>query len=165
MKRIYLTLPDGRVRKISPSPSTLEASQAKGETEEQYLAARMARAKEVGVIPEGADYVILDDSQVPGRGELDVFRDAWKLKRGAIEIDMPRAREVQKARLRRERAPLLAALDADWSRAVAKGDAKAAQEIEAQRQALRDVTIDPAIDAATSPDDLKAIRAQDRLTK
>jgi len=43
-------------------------------------------------------------------------------------------------------------------RAQEAGDTTLQQEIAAKKQSLRDVTVDPVIDAATSPDDLKAVR-------
>jgi hypothetical protein len=43
-------------------------------------------------------------------------------------------------------------------RAQEQGDQAKADEIAAKKQALRDVTADPAIDAATTPDELKAVR-------
>jgi hypothetical protein len=38
------------------------------------------------------------------------------------------------------------------------GDTAKQQEIAAKKQSLRDVTVDPVIDAATTPDELKAVR-------
>ena len=59
--------------------------------------------------------------------------------------------------MRRARAPLLAAKDAEYTHADARGDAVAKARIEAERQALRDVTADPAIEAAKTPEELKAV--------
>lgn len=144
-------------RKVDPADPSIDYA----ETEAEFLE-RVRLSHRVRKGGGAASHEIIEAVIIPK--DL-TFRDAWKMRAGAIEIDLPRAKEIQRDHLRRERAPLLAALDVDWSRAMAKGDAKAAQEIETKRQALRDVTIDPAIDAATSPDDLKAIRAQDRLSK
>lgn len=87
------------------------------------------------------------------------YRDAWTFGAQKFGVDMPKAREIQRDRLRRDRAPLMAALDVEWSRAMAKGDATVAQEVEAKRQALRDLPANPAIDAALTPDALKLIKA------
>ena len=86
------------------------------------------------------------------------FRGAWSMNGGGkVEVDMPRARDIQRDKMRRARAPLLAALDVNYQRADERGDAAAKQAITAQKQALRDVTADPAIEAAQTPDDLKAV--------
>lgn len=74
-----------------------------------------------------------------------------------ITINMGKAREIHRDRLREERAPLLAALDVEYQRAFETGDTEAMAAIVARKQALRDVTTDPAIDAATTPEQLSGI--------
>jgi len=75
-----------------------------------------------------------------------------------ITVDMTKAREIKRDQLRAERKPLLEQLDVEFMRAQEQGDQAKADEIAAKKQALRDVTADPAIDAATTPDELKAVR-------
>jgi len=77
-----------------------------------------------------------------------------------IFTDMTKAREIKRDQLRAERKPLLEQLDVEFMRAQEQGDQTKADEIAAQKQALRDVTADPAIDAATTPDELKAARPE-----
>ena len=48
-------------------------------------------------------------------------------------------------------------VDVEFMRAVEAGDADKQAEIAAKKQALRDATSDPAITAATTPDELKAV--------
>lgn len=84
------------------------------------------------------------------------FREAWKLDGPAIVHDMDRARAIHRGRMRAARAPLLAALDIGYQRADERGDAAAKADVVARKQALRDVTADPAIAAAEAPDELKA---------
>jgi hypothetical protein len=83
------------------------------------------------------------------------FRDAWKRTPGKIEVDMPKARGVHRDRLRRMRAPLLAKADVDFMLALERGQSTAA--VVARKQALRDVTADPRIEAAQTPEELKAV--------
>jgi hypothetical protein len=85
------------------------------------------------------------------------FRAAWKASGGRVEVDMPLAREIHKARLRELRAPKIAALDVEYMRSLENGDAIMQGEIAAKKQALRDVTEDPGIAAATTPEELKAV--------
>ena len=86
------------------------------------------------------------------------FRDAWKDDRGLkVGVDMPKAREIHKERLRVKRLPLMDALDVAYSRADEQGDQSKKREIAAKKQALRDVTADPAIEAAQTPEELKNV--------
>ena len=74
-----------------------------------------------------------------------------------ITVNMTKAVEIKKDMIRAERAPKLAQLDVEFMRAVEAGDADKQAEIAAKKQALRDATDDPAITAATTPDELKAV--------
>lgn len=70
-----------------------------------------------------------------------------------IVIDFDKAKEVTKARLRAERAPLMAALDVEFQRALETGADTSA--IVAEKNRLRDITL--MVDAATSLEELKAM--------
>lgn len=94
-----------------------------------------------------------DDNEVPADR---TFRNAWKPHAGGIEVDMPKAVEIQKDRLRALRAPKLSALDVDYMRALEAGDTAAQASIAQQKRALRDVTADPIITKAKTPEELKA---------
>jgi len=85
------------------------------------------------------------------------FRGAWQFDGAVVEVDMPLARDIHRDNLRAERAPRLDALDADWFRAAETNDTDAQAAVAAQKQALRDVTSDARIDAAATPDELKAL--------
>ena len=74
-----------------------------------------------------------------------------------INVNMDKAREIKKDMIRAERNPKLAALDVEFMRAVEAGDTDAQATIAAKKQALRDATDDPAITAASTPDELKAV--------
>lgn len=86
------------------------------------------------------------------------FRDAWfaDSEKGAIDIDMVKAREIWRDKIRAARIPELARLDTDFMKALETGADTSA--IVAQKQALRDAPADPAIDAATTPDELKLVK-------
>jgi len=94
----------------------------------------------------------------PGDVPADrTFRNALVDTGAALEHDMPKAREIHLEKLRQERAPRLAELDIEWSRAVASGGD--AQAVENERQALRDMpeSVRPALDAAKTVDELKQV--------
>ena len=94
----------------------------------------------------------ISEDDVPADPASRAFRDAW---RHNLTIDMPMARDIHRQRLREARAPLLAALDVEQMRALESG--KGAAAVAARKQALRDVTKDPAIDAAQTPEELAAV--------
>ena len=70
-----------------------------------------------------------------------------------ITIDLAKAKTITKDRLRAERAPLLAAQDVAFQRALESGSDTAA--IVAEKQRLRDVTSQ--VDACTTTDELRAL--------
>ena len=71
----------------------------------------------------------------------------------AITVNLSKAKDITKDKLRAERAPLLQALDVQFQRALESGSDTAA--IVAEKQRLRDITT--LADAATTTDELKAL--------
>jgi hypothetical protein len=72
-----------------------------------------------------------------------------------ITINLNKAKDITKDRLRVERAPLLQAQDVAFQRALEEGADTAA--IVAEKQRLRDITT--LADEATTLDELKALKA------
>ena len=72
----------------------------------------------------------------------------------SITINMTKAKEIHRKHVREARTPLLASLDTDFQRALETSSDTAA--IESKKQALRDAPANAAIDAAKTPDELKA---------
>lgn len=70
-----------------------------------------------------------------------------------ITVDIEKAKSITKDRLRAERAPLLAAQDVLFQRALESGSDTTA--IVAEKQRLRDITNQ--VDACTTTDELKAL--------
>ena len=84
------------------------------------------------------------------------FRNAWVFgDADVVEVDMPTAQEIFKDNLRRERQPLLEALDVEYMKAMERGEDTTA--IVAQKVALRDITADARIASATTPEQLGAM--------
>ena len=71
-----------------------------------------------------------------------------------IKIDITKAKEIHKTKIRTARTPLLEALDIEFQKAQETSADTSA--IIAQKQALRDAPADSAIDAATDDAGLKA---------
>jgi hypothetical protein len=74
-----------------------------------------------------------------------------------ISVNMDKAREIKKDMIRAERAPMLEALDVAYLRAVEAGDTTQQAQIATEKQTLRDATDDPAIAAASTPEELAAV--------
>ena len=117
------------------------------ESEEQFLARIIAKD-----VPAAATNVkVIDPASLPDR----TFRNAWKHDTGSVVVDLTKAREIHRERLRQMRAPLFAKYDAAWMKCLASGDAAGANAAEAKRIELRDALQDPVIDAAKTADELK----------
>lgn len=90
------------------------------------------------------------------------FGDAWAISedenhKQIIVIDVEKAKEVWKRRMREARAPKLDKLDADYFRALESADAKKQKEIADAKQALRDVTALPELLNATTVEEIEAV--------
>jgi len=72
-----------------------------------------------------------------------------------IRINMDKAKEIHKDRMREARAPLLAKLDVEYQRALEANSTTS--DIVDKKNLLRDVTKDPRIASASTPEELKAI--------
>ena len=71
-----------------------------------------------------------------------------------INVNMNKARDIHRDKVRQARNPKLAEKDVEFQRALETGADTTA--IVADKQALRDAPADAAIDAATTPEELKA---------
>jgi len=80
--------------------------------------------------------IIVQDNELP-QADNDFF-GAWELANGVVTVNLAKAKEITKARLRAEREPLLAAQDVLFQRAQESGADTAA--IVAEKNRLRDVT-------------------------
>ena len=74
-----------------------------------------------------------------------------------IVVDIEKAAEVQRNRIRSARWPLLAKLDQEFMRALEAGDNAAIEHVKAEKQRLRDAPADPRIATAKTVDELKCI--------
>ena len=87
------------------------------------------------------------------------FRDAWAATgsdTGVIDVDMALAKDIWRDKIRQARTEPLAALDTAYMKALETG--ADTTQIVSDKQALRDAPADPAIDAATTPTELKAVQ-------
>lgn len=109
------------------------------------------------LIKIGALTVDSADYEIPNER---TFRDAWSFggnpEAGVIVVDMDKAREIWREKIRIARKPVLEALDAEFMQALETG-ADTSVTV-ALKQKLRDAPADPAIDAAQTPEELKLVQ-------
>lgn len=74
-----------------------------------------------------------------------------------IGVNMDKAKEIWRNKIRNERIDELAKLDVLYMRAFEAGDTDTQQEIVAKKQALRDAPADSRIDQASDPEQLKSL--------
>ncbi len=107
----------------------------------------------------GGFYQAVSDDWIRGAdvGDLEIptdrtFRNAWEYNDG-VKVNVLKAKDITKNRLRAERKPLLEAQDILFQRALEIGASTA--EIVKEKQRLRDIT--KQVDSLTSLDKLKAL--------
>lgn len=82
-----------------------------------------------------------------------------------ISIDMNKAKEIWKDYLRYDRTPILEKLDLEFIKALESGNTEEQDKIKKTKQDLRDVTADPRIVKASSPEELKSLKLVDEIIK
>ena len=98
-----------------------------------------------------AGSLIVNISDLPRDND---FFDAWELADGVVTVNLTKAVELTKKRLRAERIPLLAAQDVAFQRAQESGADTTA--IVAEKNRLRDITNI----TATTLEELRALKAE-----
>lgn len=150
--RFAYTRPDGGLSIVNAAPKESLERVLGPLTDAAYRAHVLERS-----IPANATNVqeLSEDWSPP---DIDrTFRDAWRQGQDKVHVDMPLARDVWREHLRRLRAPRLRALDVEYQRADENNDAQHKRDIALQKQALRDVTADPAVEAAQTPEELRLV--------
>ena len=102
-------------------------------------------------VPAGRGARIVNLTDLPRDND---FYDAWEMDATSVTVNFAKAVEITKKRLRAERAPLLAAQDVAFQRALESGADTTA--IVAEKQRLRDITNI----TATTLDELRALKAE-----
>lgn len=102
-------------------------------------------------VPENTPYFLVSTDDIPSDR---YFRNAWEIVSEKLQINLDKAKEIHRDKIRAARTPLLSKLDVQFQRALeTSADTK---DIVAQKQALRDATEDSKIAAATTTDAIKA---------
>lgn len=104
-------------------------------------------------VPSGKESYVVSVSALPS-GDGDFF-DAWELSGSTVLVNLSKARELTKQRLRFERAPLLYALDIEFQRALERGEDTS--DIVAKKDKLRAVT--DLVEQCTTTSQLRNLKA------
>lgn len=109
----------------------------------------------------GANEYSAADYSIPSER---TFREGWEANAdtSVISVNMGKARDIWRDKIRAARIEPLEALDTQYMRALETG-ADTAQII-SDKQALRDAPALASIDAATTPEELKAIQPIPNVT-
>lgn len=102
-------------------------------------------------IPTGVAPFVVDNDNLPW--EHNDFYNAWEQTNGVVTVSLAKAKEMTKARLRFDRAPLLQAQDIAFQRALESGADTTA--IVAEKNRLRDLPL--LADTCTTLDQLRAL--------
>jgi hypothetical protein len=134
MKRIICQTPEGGVAVIIPAESVKLALKD---------------------VPEGVSYEIVDEADIPPDR---TFRGAWVMGDCCIDHDLDRCRAIGHDHRRAARAAEFAPHDEVIAKQIPSADAAAAEEA---RQSIREkyAAVQEAIEAASSPDQIKAALA------
>lgn len=95
--------------------------------------------------------IIVDLDSLP---ENHDFFNAWEIDGNGVKVNIEKAKEITRQRIRNERAPLLTQQDVAFQRAIESNSDFAAIVLEKQR--LRDLT--KQVDVANTLDELRAIK-------
>lgn len=126
------------LRLCSPNPRKKQ----KNESEADFL----NRIKAQDIPANAEDVTVVDKKDLPPEGYY--FRQAWEIKNGSITVDMEKAREVHLSNIRGQRDKALEALDVE----TLKGN-----DVQAEKQVLRDLPQNFDLSIAKTPEALKAL--------
>lgn len=105
-------------------------------------------------IPQNTQAYIVNMADLPNNA--NDFFEAWEQSEGNVTVNLDKAKQITKARLRLERKPLLEALDIEFQKALEVQ--QNTNNIVAEKNRLRDIT--NLVDACTTLDELRAIKVQ-----
>ena len=103
-------------------------------------------------VPAGTPYEIVEDDAIPSDR---TFRGAWVMGDCCVEHDLDKCKAIGHDKRRAQRAEEFAPLDEVIAKQIPGNDPA---EVEAERQLVRDkyAAVQDQIDAAASPDEIKA---------
>jgi hypothetical protein len=135
---------DGVAKVVVPSPSFIKRGGTAAELEAK-------------TVPEDCkdSCDVVDTSTIP---EDRIFRNAWQTKKGKSidSVDISKALEIAKDKIRDVRNPKLADLDVESIRADEVGDTAQKADVVAKKKTAREATADSRLTTAKTESKLKA---------
>jgi hypothetical protein len=98
-------------------------------------------------VPADTPYIFVTEADLPDNH----FYNAWEIVSEKIQVNLNKAKELHKEKIRVARKPLFETLDVQFQRALEDGEDT--KEIVAQKKALRDATVIP--DTIKNTEELK----------
>lgn len=147
MVAIVIAAPKEALAPLIGVPGALGIRTLSDDAYRQHVLARSIPADATNLHELAADWTPPDDR---------TYRNAWVTDGKTVSVDMVKAKVIQQDRIREMRHPLFTKLDIAQKKAMVQKDDVTVQAIEVQLQALRDAPADPSIQAATTPEELKA---------
>ena len=113
-------------------------------------------------IPEGVKYRETTKDKLPKSRD---FREAWTddLPTDTVDVDMSKARKIKMTQIREDRDAKLESLDAEYLKALEKGDTKVLDAVALNKQQLRDLPQTVNLDVIKTPDELKTFVPKELL--
>jgi hypothetical protein len=102
-------------------------------------------------------YRVVKRQEIPAD---QTYRDCWRLsdtEEELIAIDVDKAKEVWKQKMREARTPIMEKLDTDFFRAMEDGDTDKQKNIANMKRLLRDVTKLPELENAKTVDEIETV--------
>lgn len=134
MKVIVQQLRDGKITITSISSET---------TFERVIAS----------LPEDVTAFVIDSSNLP---QDTTFFNAWELDGEEVVINLTKAKEIWKDKLRQARKPVFEKLDIEYIKALENEDNSKAKQIISIKRQLRDITISKELANAKTIEAVKA---------
>ena len=157
MKIAVFSFPSGRTGVLHASPRKMAELIAGGLTEE----AAMQFLVDKDVQADATDVAIVDETSLPSTRE---FRNAWETVSGAIEVNMPKARDIHGERMAVAHANEIAVLKVEERKERLKGNTAKADAHAATGTALEALDLNvlaTRIGNANNPTALSAIWPSD----
>ena len=128
------------------------------ESDDEFLNKSILKFREGSKIPDNVESHIVEDTELPADHECSTlceFFDAWEWGDSGARVNMNRARELHRTRIRQARDIALYNLDVPWMKAQESGDLDEQNRIKTEKERLRDLrsTFDLAV--FTTPESLK----------
>ena len=102
-------------------------------------------------VPEGVPYEIVDEADIPSDR---YFRNAWVANGAAVEVDLPKAKEIGHEIRRQQRAEEFKPYDDIIAKQIPGADAAAAETARSDIR-LKYALIQDVIEGASTPDEIK----------